>query len=79
MASSADEVVFGAEIHHGSATFTPASGYTRVGGVSFLTGASRITITPGFKVVSAFGVYRYGGSLSPARQWRAGVLTFLRA
>jgi hypothetical protein len=77
--ASADEVVFGVEIHRGAAVFTPASGYTRVGAVSFFTGTSRMTITPGFKIVSAIGAYKYGGVLSSAQQWRAGVLTFLRA
>ena len=56
--ASADEVVFGVEIHHGSATFTPAAGYTRVGAVSFFTGPSRMTIAPGFKVFSAIGRYK---------------------
>jgi hypothetical protein len=78
MTVSADEVVFGVEIHRGVASFTPASGYTRVGARTF-TGPSTLTITPGFKVVTAVGTYKYGGSLSAARQWRAGVLTFFRA
>ena len=77
--ASADEVVFGVEIHRGSATFTPAPGSTRVGAVSFFTGSSRMTISPGFKVVSAIGRYKYGGPLSATQQWRAGVLTFFRA
>jgi hypothetical protein len=42
-------------------------------------GRSSMTISPGFTVVSAIGRYKYGGPLSAAQQWRAGVLTFFRA
>ena len=40
------------------------------------SGDARIAINPGFKVVSATGVFDVGGTLSSAQQWRAAVVTF---
>jgi hypothetical protein len=75
----AAEVLFGVEIHQGIPTFAASPVYTRVGAAGFFSGASRMTVTPAFRIVAATGTYRFGGALSSARPWRAAVLTFFRA
>ena len=75
----AAELVFGVEIHHGTPNFTPASGLTRIGGITYLAGSARMTVMPLYKVVPSTGSYRLSGTLSAAQQWRAAIVTYFKA
>ncbi len=72
------EVLFGVEIHAGRPFFTPSPVYAPVGAMSFESGASKLAINPAFRIVSAKGAYKFGGTIGTTAEWGAAVLTLVR-
>ena len=76
--AAAKELVFGVVAHRGDAKFTSDRRYATVGAATFSSGNARMTISIGFRIVSAPGAYSVGGTLAAGAPWRAAVVTFFR-
>jgi hypothetical protein len=74
---AAPAVILGAVVNHGTATFTPASGYTIVGQVSAGSGAGRKTITPVYLVAEAVAAHDLTGTLSGSGFWQSAITAYL--
>ena len=70
------ELIVGAVAHRGTSSFTSTSVFTRLGGVSYGSGAARLSVVLEYKVVAAPGAYRVTGTLSTGQPWRAAVVTY---